>query len=305
MRAKTFLVLLAGLLLAGCVTAQTFTNGIKASQLGTAATFNGTENLFIWQVVSGTNRTAWATLNQVLAPAISANGATSNALNAAGIVTSNRVTVASNFLAQAIGTNAITITGYYAGLSAALNVEDAKVNVTSNSLVTLQQTNQNASSNFLAMAIATNTAAIAAATNNTSASLTNGTATVTVTNVVTPPHNLGTMIFKPGPPNGYTNLDFAGGSLQTVTVGVSSGYIACVYFNPTNVVSGEQITLLVLLNPNNQVQHITSGAAPPGYNLIGSTTFPTPPGIIQNTNVAVYLNWQVIGTNIVFGGNPL
>jgi hypothetical protein len=109
MRAKTFLVLLAGLLLAGCVTAQTFTNGIKASQLGTAATFNGTENLFMWQVVSGTNRTAWATINQVLAPAISQNGATSNALNAAGIITSNRVTVASNFLASAIGTNAAAI----------------------------------------------------------------------------------------------------------------------------------------------------------------------------------------------------
>ena len=115
----------------GCA-AQTFTNGIKGSQLPTASTpLGGSEAMFLVQ--SGV--TKQATVDQVQAKAIAANLATSNALvtmnNTTATLASlatNSVAIASNYLAKVDGTNAANLVTTSNALAANITATAASIN---------------------------------------------------------------------------------------------------------------------------------------------------------------------------------
>jgi hypothetical protein len=281
------------------------TNGVKISALGTATTpLAGSE--IIPLVQSGTTKTA--TVTQVLKAAT--DSATSAQTYASGLsnilgalaftstTTLAKVTDAGNLArSNNIILANVTDAGTLARSNVVLlaNVADAGSAAASNASAFYLSSNPSNYQNAAQVASTVNSAVSAA----TFGAATNG-GTVTFskvisTNVVTPSANLGNYSYS-----GATNIavDFTAGSFQQITLTPSTGGIAT-GFRVTNCVDGQQVTLLVnrLATSINYTPNLTT---PPGYKMAGSSSsFNTGSGVL------LYLNWIVVGTNIIYSGSTL
>lgn len=308
--AQIFLVC-AGLLFAGCATAQTtFTNGIKASQLGTAATFNGTENLFMWQVVSSTNRTAWATLNQVLAPAIAQDNATSNglmeALSAEAATRSNNdasTLAAANYTsANFTMTEHDILSNTITAMNSAWSVDIAGVRNFDYSL----SNSVNAVSNNV-NALAASTLAMGAGLSNSLNNISSGiiptnNGNAVFTSVRTPAVNLGSFAFAASAAT-TTNLNLSAGCYQLASL-LPGNSASEILFSPTNLADGQNVTLMLYASA---ATYVGTTKASAGYRLVAlagsADNYSTPGAFVIREGTSgnwLALQWQVFGTNIVF-----
>ena len=277
------------------------TNAVKMSALPLANTpLGGTELMPLNQVISGTNSTRLATVDQVNAKSTAAINSYSNSLNAAVAALAGTVTTTSNSLALRIGTNNATLTSTSNALQTQITANAGAI-VSSNAAVIAALT---ATNNALLSALQGTNAALSASIAAMAAGqgnvLTNGGtarfASVTATNLTTPSVNVGTIAFS-----GYpciTNLNFAAGSLQTVRLIPTSGGMT-INFAPTNFVDGQTVTLLV--KPPSITTSVNSVASVPGATMLGVGTGLT----VYSSGGGALLNWMVIGTNIIYSGGTL
>lgn len=296
-----------------CVTAlgdPTPTNSVKGSALSLATTpLSGAELVYLIQ----SGATKMATDAQIIAAATAQDIATSNALAANIAVLSNSIPgtiTAYNYVTTG------TLTTYQALMLPSTPANIASSNFLSNAQVASSNFTsraQIASSNFLSNAqvassnfqsgaqvntsINSALAGIGAVTNAGSAIF----GSVQVTNLIVP------TLILPVVPTGSvvgggqisTNLDCSKANYFSVNIAPLSG--GTIVYGLTNFVDGQTISLILKSMAGSSAWRISSAPTMPGVTVHGSQLN----GALVNSGDTWFLNWVVMGSDIVFSGGKL
>ena len=306
---KTLIQICFALLLASTCRAQ-ITNGIKISGLPTVSSITGNETVPLNQ--SGVTKSA--TVAQIISAATAQDNATTNGLAALLATEVTARAGVSNFFTLVAGTNAagtLSLSNYTV-LSIGTNA--TALTTASNYLALRVGTNATAlttASNYLALVAATNAAA-ANVTSNQVAALTNGTGTLSLSAVSAKvirgtTQGTVTMDVSGFPVLTSTNvfLDFSAGSQQVwiITAANNGPNIGqYVVFYPTNFSDGQTFSLLLPKATPSRYGASTPATLGSAATIIGGNVIVTNQA---SSGHGVFLNWLVIGTNIVFSGGGL